>query len=276
MERAAVAGGELAFERAGKQGDPLALVHDGWTDRGTWDRVVPGLAQSLQVLTYDRRGHGASSAPAGPRPIAENVQDLAVLLESTGLYPAHLHGHGLGGALVLRLAAERPELVRSVSVHEPPFLALAAGPAREGTEARPGADRLRALSALARAGETEAAARDFLAVFASPGEQWDRLGPEERRRLQENAAVWALEIADPEAGRPPLGEVSSLALPVLATCGELSPPGAAEVVRALGAALPNATVRVLTGVGHAPQRSDPDMVVGVLGTFLLERNVPTT
>ncbi len=276
MERVGVPGGELEYERSGSQGDPLVLVHDGWDDHGTWDRVVPGLAESLQVLTYDRRGHGASSAPAGERPIAANARDLGDLLEATGLYPAHLHGHGLGGAIVLRLAAERPELVRSASLHEPPFVDLLGGRSPEGPVLQGRDGRLSELAARARTGDTEAAAQGFLAAFGSPGERWDRQGPEDRRRLRANAAAWALEITDPEATRPPLAEVAALALPVLATCGELSPLGAAGVVRALGADLPNATVRVLTGVGYAPQRSDPDVVVGVLGTFLLERNVPTT
>ncbi len=116
----------LYYEVHGADGDPTVLVHGSFVDHQSWDLVVPGLSQALQVVAYDRRGHGRS-AP-GPRlhPVADDAADLAGILESANLFPAHVIAHSYGGAVAIHLAIHRPELVRSLAVHEPPFLGLLA------------------------------------------------------------------------------------------------------------------------------------------------------
>ena len=50
----------LSYETTGG-GEPLVLVHGTWVDGHTWDFVVPSLAESFFVVTYDLRGHGGST-----------------------------------------------------------------------------------------------------------------------------------------------------------------------------------------------------------------------
>ena len=57
-----VNGVRLYYELHG-QGEPMALVHGSWGHAGNWTPVVPGLAESFRVLTYDRRGHTRSERP---------------------------------------------------------------------------------------------------------------------------------------------------------------------------------------------------------------------
>jgi pimeloyl-ACP methyl ester carboxylesterase len=64
MSTARVNGVSLHYELTGA-GDPLVLVHGSWGDHHNWDPVVPALAESFQVLTYDRRGHSQSERPDG-------------------------------------------------------------------------------------------------------------------------------------------------------------------------------------------------------------------
>jgi pimeloyl-ACP methyl ester carboxylesterase len=54
-----VNGAKLFYELNGS-GDPLVLVHGSWVDHKDWQLVVPHLARSFRVLTYDRRGHSLS------------------------------------------------------------------------------------------------------------------------------------------------------------------------------------------------------------------------
>lgn len=53
-------------------GEPLVLVHGSWRTRrnGRWSS--PGLAESFQVLVYDRRGHSRSERPRTPGSIGED------------------------------------------------------------------------------------------------------------------------------------------------------------------------------------------------------------
>ena len=56
----------------------------------------------------------------------EDVADLAALIEHAGLGPAWVAGNSLGATIALRLAGERPDLLRGVIAHEPPLFSLLA------------------------------------------------------------------------------------------------------------------------------------------------------
>ena len=70
---------------------------------------------------------GATERDTGPvrtHPARDDAGDLAQLLESLDLYPVHVVAHSYGGAVALRLALDRSEMVRSLALHEPPFVGL--------------------------------------------------------------------------------------------------------------------------------------------------------
>src|ERR1051326_2131065 len=103
-------------------GEPMILVHGSWGDHHNWDSVVPLLSKCFQVVTFDRRGHSQSQAGSGQGSFAEDADDLAGLLEHLGLAPAHVVSTSGGAAIALRLGAKRPDLCRSLVVHEPPLI----------------------------------------------------------------------------------------------------------------------------------------------------------
>jgi pimeloyl-ACP methyl ester carboxylesterase len=105
-------------------GAPVVLVHGSWGDHDNWDLVVSGLARTFRVLTYDRRGHSQSERLTTPGSVEEDVADLALLITSQNLQPAHIVGNSFGGSIVLKLAAARPDLFVSLTVHEPPLVGL--------------------------------------------------------------------------------------------------------------------------------------------------------
>src|SRR5687768_12858169 len=116
-----IGGVELHVEPPIGEGEPLVIVHGGWTDHTAFDAVVEPLARSFRVIRYDRRGHSRSQY-SGPAPRRRDEDDLAELLELFG--PAHLLGTSYGASISLGLAIRRPDLVRSVLAHEPPLLGV--------------------------------------------------------------------------------------------------------------------------------------------------------
>jgi hypothetical protein len=85
VNMATVNGVRLYYELNGTREVPLVLVHGSWDSHEDWDLVVPRLADSFQVLTYDRRGHSKSERPTGRGSVREDVADLAALIEHLGL-----------------------------------------------------------------------------------------------------------------------------------------------------------------------------------------------
>lgn len=275
MSIATLPNARIEYDVSGN-GDPTILVHGSLVDRTTWGAVRPGLAQSLRVLAYDRRGHGGSTGAPRTRPVRDDAGDLADLLESIDLYPVHVIAHSYGGAVALRLAADRPEMVRSLALHEPPFVGLL----EEDLATAPEAERLttgiQAIQGLVRAGQPEAAAREIVNAFSVEEGAWERLRPELRDGLVRHVDRWAEELADPEAIRPDRAIFAELLIPVLLTTGERSPPFVQRITSLLAARLHNSALRTLPGVGHVPHRSDPNQFIALVHSFLVERNVPST
>jgi len=258
------------------EGDPTVLIHGSLVDRTSWAMVRPGLAQSLEVLTYDRRGHGESSGSPRMHPVRDDATDLAELLEEINLYPVHVIAHSYGGAIALRLANDRPEMVRSLLLHEPPFVGLLEDDPATSPEAERLWSRTREIRAMVGAGPPEAAARAIVDAFSVDEGAWDRLPPDVRQVLVRNLDRWSEELADPDATRPERSLLAELVIPVLLTTGERSPPFAQRIAKALEAQLRNSSLRTLPGVGHVPHWSDPDQFIALVHGFLVERNVPST
>lgn len=269
-------GVELHYEAHGTEGDPAVLVHGSWVDLRSWRAVVPGLAASMQVLAYDRRGHGQSSFSPRAHALQSDAADLGALLEATDHYPAHLVGHSYGAMVALRLAVERPELVRSLSLHEPPYLGLLDDDPATEPEARRMRAALHAEQERIRIGDPEGAARDLFGIFAGDASAWERFRPETRAELLRYAPRWLEEFTDPATERPPAEPgLHELLVPILLTEGTVSPAFLRRMTGALERALSNSIVRRLRDAGHDPQITHPDLYVATLIAFLVERNVPT-
>src|SRR5262245_5439175 len=159
-------GVHLYSELQGDRGAPLVLVHGSWGDHHNWDAVVPALARTFRVLSYDRRGHSQSERVATPGTIEEDVADLAALIGTNHLAPAHVVGSSFGAIVTLRLAAARPDLFASLTIHEPPLIGLLENdPALSAIQQRIGAV-IRTL----QSGETGSAAEQFVETVAlGPG-----------------------------------------------------------------------------------------------------------
>lgn len=116
MPDIAVNGTVLHYEEAG-DGKPLLLLHGGGgTAQLHFRREIAELAEQYHVIAPDMRGYGASSPP---RTFAgnfyeEDAADMAALLRSLDLGPAHLCGWSDGSIVALIVAVEQPELVRTL------------------------------------------------------------------------------------------------------------------------------------------------------------------
>jgi pimeloyl-ACP methyl ester carboxylesterase len=267
MPSAAINGVDLYWELTGKAGAPLVLVHGSWGDHHGWDRVLPALSRSFRVLTYDRRGHSRSARPPEQGSVREDVRDLGTLIEHLGLGPAHILGNSFGAAIVLRLAAERPDLFRTLLVHEPPLFGLlddAAGRAL----LRSGDERIRAVVGLLEAGHTEAGARQFMETIAFGPGAWAQFPDELRQTFVFNAATFLDEERDPASRTIDLRTLAQFSRPVLLTQGKVSEPFFPAIVDQLARAFPKAQRRILTGAGHVPHVSHPEDYIEAITSFI--------
>lgn len=114
MGRAAVEGIELYYELRGS-GEPVVLIH--WGVATAWAEPLlnePALADSHQLLTYDRAGFGRSSRVEGPLTIADHARHCQVLMRHVGIDRAHVVGHSSSATIALQLALDFPAAAGTV------------------------------------------------------------------------------------------------------------------------------------------------------------------
>jgi pimeloyl-ACP methyl ester carboxylesterase len=117
------AGVTLAGEEAG-EGTPVVLLH-GLT--ATRRYVVMG-SRSLErsghrVVTYDARGHGASTGAEDPDAYDYDdlVEDLRAVMDDRGIDRAVLVGASMGAHTAVRMALDHPERVSGLVIATPAF-----------------------------------------------------------------------------------------------------------------------------------------------------------
>jgi pimeloyl-ACP methyl ester carboxylesterase len=215
---------------------PRVLLVHGSVVNGdaTWAAQRP-LAERFELVVPNRRGF-----PPGPDVESVDFEDEAVWLDAFLEPGAHVVGHSYGGVIALLAAARRPELVRSLTVVEPPALAVARG--------NPVADEFAARStALWEDGphEPEAFLRGFLEAVNAPAPRGD-FSPallQGARTLMVERYPWTAEI--------PLDELAATPFPKLVVSGAHS--AAFDAVCDVLERRLRAERAVLPGAGHAVQ-----------------------
>jgi len=114
-----VNGTRLYYEDTGGPGEPIVFSHGLlWSGR-MFDKQVEALRGRYRCITYDHRGQGQSDVSRVHTIDMETVYaDAVALIEKLGVGPCHFVGLSMGGFVGMRVAARRPELLRSLMLLE--------------------------------------------------------------------------------------------------------------------------------------------------------------
>ncbi len=107
--------------RHGGSGPPLLLLHGYPETHMMWGKIADDLARDFTVVAPDLRGYGESSKPVTtedhePYSKRAMARDVVALMAGLGFDNFNVAGHDRGGRVAYRLALDRPEVVRKVSV----------------------------------------------------------------------------------------------------------------------------------------------------------------
>jgi pimeloyl-ACP methyl ester carboxylesterase len=96
-------------------GQPLVLLHGAFSAIGTsFEKVLPGLAKTRQVIAFDLQGHGRTADIDRPLTLEGMADDVAAALKQLGIERADIFGYSMGAAVALHLAIRHPEVVRKL------------------------------------------------------------------------------------------------------------------------------------------------------------------
>jgi 3-oxoadipate enol-lactonase len=261
-----VNGTRLYYEDTGGPGAPLVFSHGLlWSGR-MFDKQVAALKDRYRCITYDHRGQGQSDVWRVDTVDMETVYaDAVALLEKLGVGPCHFAGLSMGGFVGMRLAARRPELLRSLILVE-----TTADP--EPAENVP---RYKALNFVARwFGLRWVADRVMPIMFGrtfleDPARAVERA--EWRRRLIENRRdIWRA-VNGVVRRRGVYEELSRIQTPTLVVVGAEDTATVPAKAERIHAAIAGSRLVKMPRGGHSSSVEAPELLNAALEEFLRER-----
>jgi len=261
-----VNGATLWYEEHGSGPETVVFAHGLlWSGR-MFDAQVAELADRLRCVTFDFRGQGRSEVTAGGYDMDTLSDDAAALIQALGCAPCHFVGLSMGGFIGMRLAARRPELVRSLVLME-----TSADP--EPAENVP---RYRLLGGivgvLGTPGMRLVMPRVMRIMFSrtflrDPAREADRRLWRERGMGNHPRGI-VRALAGVIGRKPIYGELGKIAVPTLVVVGDEDVATVPAKAERIAAAIPGARLVVIPGAGHTSSVEQPDLVNAALEGFL--------
>jgi 2-succinyl-6-hydroxy-2,4-cyclohexadiene-1-carboxylate synthase len=251
----------MVVRRLGNGEVGLVALH-GFTQQGRTFGELAGLLDHT-VMAPDLPGHGATEVT--PVTIDSTVGSLISVLESAGR-PLPMLGYSQGGRLALLLALHRPDLVERL-------ILVSASPGISGSVERASRRDLdeRLAGHIEEVGIEvfidEWLALPMFAGLKNRSAEW--VARDRALRLENTAAGLAAALRGLGQGvQPHVGHrLRELRIPVLLIAGALDEKYR-DLTYRMESTLPDATVSVFAGAGHAVIGEQPEAVAEVIRTFL--------
>jgi pimeloyl-ACP methyl ester carboxylesterase len=258
---------------------PILFLHNfgGGASAYEWSKVYPAFLDSYQVIAPDLMGWGESAHPVKNYRVEDYLTNLTELIQQTCSQPAIAVASSLTGAMVIRLAVQRPELFKAL------FLVCPSGFADFGQDAGrrlplevigiPLLDQvIYTLGAM-----NELAVRNFLErfLFADPNRvSTEMVQAYLESASQPNAQYSALAFLRGDLYFDLSGYLKQLTIPTAIAWGEEAQFTSANLGQRLASLNPKSVqlfVR-LAEAGILPHLEHPAMMIALLQTFLSEVN----
>jgi pimeloyl-ACP methyl ester carboxylesterase len=271
MQPFPVDGTTVEYADSGGDGPPILLVHAGVF--GAWFAPLAADAalRDFRVIRMLRAGYASGPAPTRHLSVADNARHCAALLEALDAAPANVVAHSAGSVVALQLAHDRPDLVRSLVLGEPPVIgSLVAPDDREFVRTVFGPAVGAAIGAAA-AGDVPAAYRAFMDAVCGPNHaavMSAALGPDALDRALRDARYFFSDETranhewtfDDDAR-------ARVTAPTLLVQGGASPLVVHRLVAHLAGTLRRAEVATIDGDDHLLPLRSPQVLARLVADF---------
>ncbi len=255
-------GASLHFEAAGTGAQTVVFLHGLFLSGLMWSAQMRALSPAYRCMALDFRGQGRSAVSLDGYDMDTLARDVAGVVARLGA-PVHLAGAGMGGFVALRVAARRPELVRSLAL------------VGTSAEPEPAEDvfRQRLMSQIGRVAGLRPVVGGLMRQLFGPAFLADPARAAERdawrARLLANDRRGAARALRGVLERRDVSEaLHRLRVPTLVMAGEED--AAVDPVRSqrLHAAIPGSRLLLVPGAGHSLPIEQPGATSEALRTVL--------
>ncbi len=260
-----VNGTSLYYEDTGGSGPTIVFSHALLWNTALFAPQIAFLKNRYRCIAYDHRGQG-KSADADGRAIAMDtvVDDAAALIEALASGPVHFCGLSLGGIVGMRLAVQRPDLIRSLVL-----LDTTADP-------EPSKFKYKALNLIARQFGLGPVAKAVMPALygktslSDPNRAADRLAWQ-HELVANRRSIWRAVNGVLER-KSIFGDLRKIAAPTLVAVGEEDVATVPAQAAGIASAINGAKFVVIPAAGHCSSVEQPDAVTALIAEFLDEQD----
>lgn len=232
-------------------GEPVVLVHCSSASGSEWKAMCQALGDRFQCITPDQWSCGRSDPWPGQGrfSLASEAAPIVEIIDRIGV-PVHLVGHSYGGGVALRVARERPGMIRSLTLMEPSVFHLLqnVGP-REQVLYREITGVADAVKQSVNSGDLWGGMNRFMNYWNGEG-AWEAMPMDARLKLSRCLGKVVLDFAALFNEPATLKDYAKLTCPTLIVCGECSPGPSRRIVEMLMDAMPDTRLARIEGAGH--------------------------
>lgn len=257
-------GANLHVVDGGGDGPPILFIHGLMLASESWAAQAEAFGDRRRTVLYDLRGQGRSEKTLDRLDLDALAEDAAALIAALDLGPTHVVGFSMGAFVGMRLAARRPELVRSLTL---------IGPSADAEDAA-NLPRYHALIALVRVVGVRPFTRALMRILF--GRTFLRDPGRSAERVYWLGVLRALprslhRAAAASARRAPIRDLlPHVVAPTLVVSGTEDRPIPPATARAVSAAIVGSRFVPIAATGHAVMIERPEVFNDLLEGFLGE------
>lgn len=111
---------ELGYKIVGRGNEPVIIMHEWLGDHSNYDPILPYLnKKDYKWIFTDLRGYGLSIDLQGSYTCREAAEDIISLSNYLDLKSFHLVGHSMSAMVAQRIAADIPEIIKTLVLVTP-------------------------------------------------------------------------------------------------------------------------------------------------------------
>jgi pimeloyl-ACP methyl ester carboxylesterase len=257
LKQAIVNGATLRYLEQGT-GAPVVFVHGSIADHRTWDAQRNPTSRKYRYIALDQRYFGPTPWPDDGKQFSVSTlaNDLAAFVRQFDAGPAHLVGWSTGADVVLVLAVQHPELVRSLFLYEPSMPTFVTDPTDLKAVVE-GIEMLAGSIAAVPANDAAGTVRALLdGIDALPG-TFDAYPRGPKVAALENARTLPLEFAAPPPPSITCTQLGAIKAPTAVVRGELTVPFLRIIADAANRCVPGSLLIVVPNTRHLWPAQEP-------------------
>lgn len=240
---------------------PVVALHSSASSGLQWRHLEQALSDRFFLSAPNLPGYGGETiTPANHGDGVWTVAAPIVRHMAEFGQPIHLVGHSYGATVALKIALNRPDLVKSLTLYEPAAFHFLKSGNREEHRLFEEISRIsRAVSSTDAAGSPARGMQAFIDFWNGAG-TWRSMPQATRDSLAALAPSIMSDFAHGFSETWSLGDLAALDMPVLMMTGMDSPEVAQKVALRIADAIPRSRLALLPGLGHMAPVFEPNWI----------------